>query len=78
MRTPRAPIVPAITTDVIVVHDAVLLQNLVKDDAAVGRLIFVGPKADKEVVHLLIDRRIVEELRRTLLRVRISSAQDAE
>src|SRR4029079_15059042 len=78
MRAPRAPVVASITADVIVVRAAVLLQNLVKHDASVRRLIFVSAKADEEVVHLLIDRRVAQELRRALFGIRISRAEDAE
>ena len=55
-----------------------LLENLVKDDAAIGRLVLVRAEPDEEVVDLLVDRRIVEELRRALLGLRIAGAQDAE
>src|SRR4029079_1348718 len=58
MRAPRAPVMSSVATDVVVMHDCVLLQNLVKGDASVGRLVFVSAKADEEIVHLLVDRRI--------------------
>ena len=50
----------------------------VEDHAAIRRLVLVRTEAHEQVVDLLIDRRIVEELRRALLRLRIAGAQDAE
>jgi hypothetical protein len=70
--------VSAVTSDVIVVNNPVLLENLMKDNASIRRFVFVGTEAHKQVVHLLIDRRVSEELRSGLLGLRIASAQDAK
>src|SRR6187551_3297100 len=78
MCAPRTPVVPAITTDVVVVHDAVLLQDLVKDDASVSRLVFESAETDEQVIHLLIDGGIVQKLRRALFGLRIAGAENAE
>ena len=78
MRTPGAPVVSAVASDVVVVDDPVLLENLVKDHAAIRGLVFMGPETHEQVVDLLIDGGIVEELGRALLRLRIAGAQDAK
>src|SRR5207237_3999356 len=76
--TPRAPIVGAVTADVIVMHDAVLVEDLMKQNAAVAWLVFERAEADEQVVHLLVDGRIVQEPRCALFRIGISGAQNAE
>ena len=68
----------AVPTDVVVVDHLVLLEDLVKDDAAIRGLVLVRSEADKQVVDFLIDRRVVEKLRRTLLGLRIAGAQDSK
>src|SRR3954453_5059377 len=59
-------------------HDVVLVEDLMKENAAVGWLVFERAKTDEEVVHLLIDSRIVQEPRGALFRIGISGAQNAE
>ena len=78
MGAPRAPVMTTVTADVVIVRNMMLLENLVKDDRAIRRLILVGSQADEQVVDLLVDRRVVEKLRCALFGLRVTSAQDPE